>query len=338
MRKKNSLLYYVTVFTLAQLAWFSLLALWITWYASNYIIMAEVSEQVSTDILSKSTNVLALVGGLVLLVVISIAMSLIFIYLTRQMNLTKLYDNFIANVTHELKSPLSSIQLYLETMKSRKVPKEKLEEFLTLMLRDTRRLNRLINSILEISGLEQKKLAYNYSVIEAQQVSEYIISEAITDYRLSEKAVQQEGQADCQCVMDLDAFKIVINNLFDNAIKYSKGDVKIHIQFSQNSKYFILTFSDQGIGVPIQKQEKIFHKFLRIYDQDSPSVKGTGLGLYWVKEIVKSHGGKISVYSAGRNQGTTFTIELPIYQTTKKRYINYLLKVTNRNVSKTETS
>jgi signal transduction histidine kinase len=138
--------------------------------------------------------------------------------------------------------------------------------------------------------------------------------------------------------MDLDAFKIVINNLFDNAIKYSKGDVKIHIQFSKNSKYFILTFRDQGIGVPIQKQEKIFHKFLRIYDQDSPSVKGTGLGLYWVKEIVKSHGGKISVYSAGRNQGTTFTIELPIYQTTKKRYINYLLKVTNRNVSKTETS
>jgi signal transduction histidine kinase len=337
MRKKNSLIYYVTVFTLAQLAWFSLLALWITWYVSNYIIMSEVGEQFSTEILSESTNVLALVGGLVLLVVISIAMSLIFIYLTKQMSLTKLYDNFIANVTHELKSPLSSIQLYLETMKSRNVPKDKQREFLTLMLNDTSRLNHLINSILEISGLEQKKLAHKYSIVDAQNVSDQIISEAVEDFRIPEDAIQREGEADCQCVIDHDAFKIVINNLFDNAIKYSKGEVKINISFSQNSKYFIIKFSDQGIGIPIKKQEKIFHKFLRIYDQDSPSVKGTGLGLYWVSEIIKSHGGKISVYSPGRNRGTTFTIELPIYQTTKKRYINYLLRVTHRNLNQSES-
>jgi signal transduction histidine kinase len=336
MRKRNSQVYYVTVFTLAQLAWFSLLALWISWYVSNYIMITEVGDQVSTEIISKSTSVLALIGGLVLLVVISIAMSLIFIYLTKQMNLTKLYDNFIANVTHELKSPLSSIQLYLETMNSRAVPKVKQEEFLNLMLRDTRRLNHLINSILEISGMEQKKLAHNYSVIEVQKVTENIISEAITDYRLPENAVQCEGEADCLCVIDQDAYKIVINNLFDNAIKYSRGEVKIHIHLTQSKKYFVFRFSDQGIGVPIKKQEKIFYKFLRIYDQQSPSVKGTGLGLYWVREIIKSHGGKISVYSAGRNQGTTFTIELPIYRTTKKRYINYLLKVTNRNVNRME--
>jgi signal transduction histidine kinase len=91
------------------------------------------------------------------------------------------------------------------------------------------------------------------------------------------------------------------------------------------------------MGIPIKKQEKIFDKFLRIYDQDSPSVKGTGLGLYWVKEIIKSHGGKVTVFSAGKDQGTTFTIELPIYRTTKKRYINYLLKITNRNLDRLES-
>jgi signal transduction histidine kinase len=337
MRKRDSLIYYVTVFTLAQLAWFSLLALWISWYISNYIMISEVGESVSSQILSETTNVLALVGGLVLLVVISIAMSLIFIYLTKQMNLTKLYDNFIANVTHELKSPLSSIQLHLETMKSRQVPTEKEQEFLTLMLRDTRRLNHLINSILEISGLEQKKLAHNYRVIEAQNVTELIISEAIKDYRLPTAAVVVSGKTDCQCVIDQNAFKIVLNNLFDNAIKYSRGDVKITIQISQNSKYFLLKFRDYGMGIPIKKQEKIFDKFLRIYDQDSPSVKGTGLGLYWVKEIIKSHGGKVTVFSAGKDQGTTFTIELPIYRTTKKRYINYLLKITNRNLDRLES-
>ena len=336
MKKRNSLIYYVTVFTLAQIAWFSLLMLWISWYVSNYIMISEIGEKVSTKLLSETTNVLALVGGLVLLVVISIAMSLIFIYLTKQMNLTKLYDNFIANVTHELKSPLSSIQLYLETMKSRQISLDKEKEFLTIMLKDTRRLNHLINSILEISGMEQKKLARNYAVIDIQKLSEIMIDEAIDNYRLPPEAVTIDGRADCLCVIDQEAYKIVINNLFDNSIKYSRGNVKIEIQLMQNSKYFVLTFTDHGIGIPIKKQEKIFYKFLRIYDQESPSVKGTGLGLYWVREIIKSHGGKVSVISGGRDKGTTFTIELPIYKATKKRYINYLLKITHRNVNRLE--
>ena len=336
MKKRNSLIYYVTVFTMAQIAWFSLLLLWISWYVSNYIMITEIGEKVSTQILSESTNILALIGGLVLLVVISIAMSLIFIYLTKQMNLTKLYDNFIANMTHELKSPLSSVQLYLETMNSRHVPPEKEKEFLTIMLNDTSRLNHLINSILEISGLEQKKLVHNYSVIEAQQLSKQLILEAVEDYRLPEQAVSVNGITDCLCVIDQNAYKIVINNLFDNAIKYSSGEAKIDIQLRQDSKYFVLIFKDHGIGIPIKKPEKIFYKFLRIYDQESPSVKGTGLGLYWVREIIKSHGGNVSVYSAGRDKGTTFTLELPIYQATKKRYINYLLKITNRNKNRLE--
>jgi len=336
MKKRNSLIYYVTVFTLAQLAWFSLLALWISWYVSNYIMITEVGEKVSTQILSETTNVLALIGGLILLVVISIAMSLIFIYLTKQMNLTKLYDNFIANVTHELKSPLSSIQLYLETMKSRQVPPEKEKEFFSIMLKDTNRLNHLINSILEISGLEQKKHVYKYSVVEAQKVTEQLITEATSDYRLSGDSVTVSGVTDCLCVIDHDAYKIVINNLFDNAVKYSSGSAKIDIQVLQNSKYFVLSFGDSGIGIPIKTQDNIFNKFLRIYDEESPSVKGTGLGLYWVREIIKSHGGIVSVFSAGRNKGTTFTIELPIYRETKKRYINYLLKITNRNANRLE--
>jgi len=298
--------------------------------------MTEIGEKVSTPLVSETTNVLALVGGLVLLVVISIAMSLIFIYLTKQMNLTKLYDNFIANVTHELKSPLSSIQLYLETMKSRQIPLNKEKEFLNIMLKDTSRLNHLINSILEISGLEQKKIAHKYAVSEIQTLSETLINEAIENYRLPPDAVTIDGTVDCLCVIDQEAYKIVINNLFDNAIKYSRGIVKIEIHLMQNSKYFILTFRDSGIGIPLKKQEKIFYKFLRIYDQESPSVKGTGLGLYWVREIIKSHGGKVSVMSGGRDKGTTFTIELPIYKATKKRYINYLLKITHRNVNRLE--
>jgi signal transduction histidine kinase len=95
-----------------------------------------------------------------------------------------------------------------------------------------------------------------------------------------------------------------------------------------------MKFSDNGVGLLYKDQNKIFNKFQRIENEESPSVKGTGLGLYWVKEIVKYHGGKIQVESAGKNMGTTFTITLPIYKSYKKRYIETLLKISKKNIEK----
>jgi signal transduction histidine kinase len=279
MKKTNSLFYHILIFTLAQLAWLSLLGLWIYWYVSNYFIINIVGERLSPQLISDSTNVFALVSGLILLVVISAGMFLIFIYLTRQVNITRLYDNFIANVTHELKSPLSSIQLHLETLDSRNVPDSKQKEFITLMKTDTDRLNNLINSILDISGLEQKKIAYNYQVYSVDEVLSEIIDEAIEQFNVPKESVIVKGHTGCRCVIDQRALKMVINNLFDNAIKYSKEPVKINIQMGYNEKYFIVEFSDNGIGIPVRDQKRIFDKFHRIYNPNSPNVKGTGLGL-----------------------------------------------------------
>jgi signal transduction histidine kinase len=330
MKKTNSLFYHILIFTLAQLAWLSLLGLWIYWYVSNYFIINIVGERLSPQLISDSTNVFALVSGLILLVVISAGMFLIFIYLTRQVNITRLYDNFIANVTHELKSPLSSIQLHLETLDSRSVPDSKQKEFIALMKTDTDRLNNLINSILDISGLEQKKIAYNYQVYSVDEVLSEIIDEAIEQFNVPKESVIVKGHTGCRCVIDQRALKMVFNNLFDNAIKYSKEPVKINIQMGYNEKYFIVEFSDNGIGIPVRDQKRIFDKFHRIYNPNSPNVKGTGLGLYWVKEIIKYHGGNVSVSSDVQDHGSTFKIELPIYQTSKRRYLNQLLKITQR--------
>jgi len=330
MKKSNTLIYHVLVFILAQIAWFSLLGLWIYWYISNYIIINQFGDRLSSQIISQSINVEALISGLILLVVISVGMFLIFIYLTKQMNLTRLYDNFIANVTHELKSPLSSIQLYLETLYARNVPGPKQKDFISLMIKDTERLNNLINSILDISGIEQKKIAYNYQVCSADEIINTLISDAKMQFKLTDKHIKIEGGTNCQIVVDRRALRIVFNNLFDNAIKYSRETVHITIRFSSNLKYFILDFSDLGIGISIKDQKKIFNKFHRIYNIDSPNVKGTGLGLYWVKEIIKAHGGRISVFSKGQDCGTTFRIELPIYLHSKKRYIKQLLKITQK--------
>jgi len=330
MKKRHFIKHPVVIFVLAQLAWLSLVGIWIYWYVSNYIIFELAGDKVSPQLVSKSINLFALITGLFLLVAVLFGMYLIFIYLNKQLHLTKLYDNFIGNVTHELKSPLASIQLYLETLNIRKVPRNKQKEFIALMKKDANRLNYLINSILQISGLEQKKIAHSYDIYKAEPIVRKLISESIQQFNIPKEVVEINGDAPCSCVLDTNALKIVFDNLIDNAIKYSKDQVQLEIQMACKAKQFIIRVIDQGVGISATDQKQVFKKFHRIDDPDSPNVKGTGLGLYWVQEIIKYHGGKISVFSEGKDKGSTFKIELPIYQTAKKRYINSLLKISTK--------
>jgi signal transduction histidine kinase len=307
-----------------------MLALWIYWYVSNYIIFTEAGEVLSSRLIESNTHLGALIGGIILLVAISVGMSLIFIYLTRQMSLTRFYDNFIANVTHELKTPLSSIQLYLETLKRHQIPESRQEEFVTQMLKDTERLNDLITSILDISGLEQRKLAYNFRMFDADDLLREVITGAVNEFNLSEHSLKIDGKLTGQLVVDKRALRIVLNNLIDNAIKYSVNPAEIIIHLAKGSKSYMISIADRGIGINRKDQNRIFKKFQRIYNPNSPNVKGTGLGLYWVREIIKIHGGKISASSPGPGAGTTFRIELPVYPASKKRLINRLLKLTRK--------
>jgi two-component system, OmpR family, phosphate regulon sensor histidine kinase PhoR len=330
MKKRGSPLFLIFAFVFAQIAWLGLLGLWIYWYVSNYLIIKQVGDKLSPQIVIDSPNVLVFVGGIILIVLIAVAMIFIFRDLTVHIKLTGLYDNFIANVTHELKSPLASIQLYLETMNTKDVPLEKRKEFISLMLKDTSRLQKLVDSILEIPRLERKRIAHNYYVYEADIVIPQIIGNSIEQFRVPDEFIKVEGKTGCKFVIDKDAFKIVFDNLINNSIKYSIEQAEIKIIFYQHNKNLLIEFSDKGIGIDPKDQKKVFHKFQRISSKSIPNVKGTGLGLYWVKEIVKMHGGTVSLFSEGKNKGTTIKIELPIYLASKKFYLNALLRETAR--------
>ena len=338
MKKKHSLFFNILIFVLAQIAWLLLLGLWIYWYISNHIIISGVSDKLKPQIISKDINLIVLVGGLLMLVAISFGMSIIFRRLNLQMKITKLYDNFIANITHELKSPLASIQMYLETLHTRKVPVTKQKEFLGYMLTDAKRLHYLINTILEISAMEQKKTIFNYHTYNADALIRELIEEAQRRFKLTGKNIHLSGKVDCQCVADQHALQIVVNNLVDNSIKYSTGPVDITITLRQSAQHIIITFTDKGIGIPGKEAKKIFYKFHRLYNKKIPSVKGTGLGLYWVREIIRTHGGKVFVSSKGEGKGTVFTLHLPIYPVWRKRYIDRLLKMTRKKEKKEEAS
>lgn len=312
MRKRYSLAYNLAIFILAQIVWLALLGLWIYWYVSNYLIFEKVGEKVSPQIVIDTPNVFPFVGGIVLLVGLSFSMVLIFRHLNVQIRLTRLYDNFIANITHELKSPLSSLQLYLETLNTRNVPPEKQKEFLEQMIRDTARLQKLISTILEISALESRKNKANFELYDCCEIISRLLKEAAEQFRLEDNTIDFNCDSKANISIDVNAFKMVIDNLIDNSIKYTTGELKINVSVKTSLNKVEIHFTDNGIGIPPQEQKNVFQKFYRIYDADIPNVKGTGLGLYWVKEIIKNHKGKISVKSEGKGKGTTFIIELPI--------------------------
>ena len=195
------------------------------------------------------------------------------------------------------------------------------------MSKDTDRLHKLINSILEISRIEQKRVSHNYHITSAEIIPK-IIENSFKNFRLPENAVKIQGAVRGKCVIDNDAMQIVFDNLTDNAVKYSADPVSISVKLKSNEKQNVIEFSDHGIGIGIKDQKTIFNKFHRVYNKNIPNVKGTGLGLFSVKEIIKLHGGKISVASQGLNKGTSFIIELPIYKTSKILYIKSLLRQT----------
>ena len=146
-----------------------------------------------------------------------------------------------------------------------------------------------------------------------------ILEDSFESFRVNKSNYKINTSAGCEILANKESLKIVFDNLTDNAVKYSVGNLLIEVNVSRNSNKLLIDFADNGIGINPKEKKKIFRQFYRIDNKEIPNVKGTGLGLYQVKQIIKNHNGKISVLSKEEKPGAVFRIELPVYKGIKKK-------------------
>jgi two-component system, OmpR family, sensor histidine kinase SenX3 len=238
------------------------------------------------------------------------------IFLVREIRRNEQHGSFINAVTHELKTPIASIRLYLETLQRREVDEAQRREFYQLMLVDTERLMGTVDQVLKAGAVGQKKgpahrMAVDFNVLVQECVdlarTRHNLRPQDLDYR---DALPDPGSA--RVLGDPEELHTAVTNLLDNAVKYSPDGVHIAVELrAPNEEKLVLKVRDQGVGIPQQELKRIFKRFYRYRQRSRSQMKGTGLGLFIVRAIARNHGGRVFAQSDGAGKGTTVTLELP---------------------------
>ena len=261
-------------------------------------------------------EVALLVLGVIFFVVIIAGLVLNTIFLIREIRLNEQQDSFINAVTHELKTPLASIRLYLETLQTREVGEAKRQEFYQIMLADSDRLLHTVEQVLRASRTQHSQRTLERITIDLGSLARECVELARTRKHLPatelwfvSKLIEHEK---IWVKGDPDELRAAISNLIDNAIKYSGKSVNVGVEIAApTEKQAVLRVTDQGIGLPPNQLKRIFKRFYRVPARLALRVKGTGLGLFIVRSVIEKHGGKVFAESLGEGLGSTFTIQLP---------------------------
>ena len=255
---------------------------------------------------------MALFGGGILMLFLLLGIIVIYVYYRKQAALNLVHQNFISSVTHELRSPLASLQLYLETLAFRNPEEGIRKEFLGRMQEETERLSALIQNILWVSRIQRFKIDYAFEWVPlSERLTEYL-QDKRTKHGWQREELLHDIEPDVSVRCDWDNLKIALDNLVENAIRYSPSGFWLKVSLNQFGGRCRMLFEDRGVGIPKSAQKQVFKMFYRAGREMTRTVKGTGLGLYVVKNVVNAHGGKISVRSEGKGgQGTTFILDIP---------------------------
>jgi two-component system, OmpR family, sensor histidine kinase SenX3 len=254
---------------------------------------------------------LLFLGVLLLLLLIS-GVVLFTVFLVREIRRNEQKDAFINAVTHELKTPVASIRLYLETLKSRPVDDAKRREFYDVMLKDSDRLLDSIEQILRTGRISPASRKPNLSRLELGAVVDDCVARARALYNLPAESLNYRAGAPVMVWADLDEVRAAVSNLVDNAVKYSGSEVRVTVDTEVDTKYASVRVRDQGHGIPKVQLKEVFKRFHRVPGSVSARIPGTGLGLYIVRSVAKRHRGRAWAESEGVGHGSTFVLQLPI--------------------------
>ena len=253
--------------------------------------------------------------GIVLFIPIIAGMVLNTIFLVREIRRNEQHDSFINAVTHELKTPIASIRLYLETLKTRDVNEDQRREFYNIMLADSDRLLHTVEQVLRAGRTGHKRPRLPNSVIDVSEMVRECLELTRVRYGLNETALIYSESPEAGAVKvsgDVEELRAAFSNLLDNAVKYSAGEVLVSVSVSAlDNKRVAVRVSDKGIGIQSAQLKRIFKRFYRVPGRFMARVKGTGLGLFIVHSVVTKHGGRVFAESGGLGHGSTFTVHLP---------------------------
>jgi two-component system, OmpR family, sensor histidine kinase SenX3 len=260
-------------------------------------------------------EVALLVLGIVFFLLIIFGLVLNTTFLIREIRRNEHHDAFINAVTHELKTPITSIRLYLETLKKHDIAESQRREFYDVMLADSERLLHTVEQVLRAGRAGQRRRQINPTIIDLAEMVRECVELARVRFNLGSGSIAFADGTNGESLRiagDSDELRVAIQNLLDNAVKYSEDQVHVSVEVAVvDEKRVAVRIKDQGVGIAGAQLKRIFKRFYRAPGRVMARVKGTGLGLFIVRSVVERHGGRVFAESAGPGQGSTFTIQLP---------------------------
>jgi len=322
MKQAKWFIHPVFIFTLSTVALAISLFLYIYWYISVSENLNSVIRRYQLDanqFFEARTWVVILILSL-LVGVILVGILIIFIYNVKTLQLYRLQHTFINNFTHELKTPVTSLKLYLETFTKHDLPREEQLKYMGFMLLDVERLSANINSILNLARIESRLQEGAPTSVDLPETIRQFIHDNRHIFHDCDIRVDPPPGGPLFYPVITSLFEMLLMNILTNALKYNtSGKPRIDITFENNEKSLLIHFRDNGIGIAQAERKRIFRKFYQARHDGPIPVGGSGIGLYLVQQIARLHHGQMVADSAGVGKGSVLTLILPVKATERER-------------------
>lgn len=315
MKYTKWLLHPIFIFIFSIVALGLSLFLYIYWYVEVSARLQTLIKKFDLDaahFFKLQTWVVILVLSILVAIILT-GIFIIFVYHLKSHRLYRLQHNFINSFTHELKTPVTSLQLYLETFDKHNLPRKMQHKYINYMLDDVKRLTTNINKILNIAKIESKTFEGQLIAVDLVAFMHDFCNRNRQLFRNCQISIQTPDGLSFPCEIDQALFEMLVMNILSNAVKYNNSPTpKVKISFRQEKDKALISFVDNGIGLEKRECKKIFKKFYQVSSSGKVRDSGSGLGLYLVESITRLHKGDVSATSQGPGKGVSITLKLPL--------------------------